>query len=195
MVHARGAFSVLALNWGATEGDLVRVMAGDGSVPRPNYQSTMALEIDAGPEHIWPWLVQMGCGRGGLYSYDWLDRLFGYLDAPSARAILPEFQGLRVGDVIPIGRGGGFPVLLMDPLRALVLGGAAGSDVQWVWEFGLYPIAPGRTRLVSRSRAHLPHGWRWRAFKAVLAPAAFLMARRMLLGLRERAERLARERA
>src|SRR5215813_2834556 len=73
------------------------------------YSSTLAVTIDAAPEHIWPWLVQMGYRRGGLYSYDWLDRLFGYLDRPSAIRILPEFQRLAAGDEIPIGRGQGFP--------------------------------------------------------------------------------------
>ncbi len=66
-----------ALNWGATDGDMTRVMLGDAAVPHPNYENTMALEIEADPGHIWPWLVQMGYRRGGLYSYDWLDRFFG----------------------------------------------------------------------------------------------------------------------
>src|SRR6185295_4933586 len=60
----------------------------------PTYSGTMAVIVDARPEHIWPWLVQMGYQRGGLYSHDWLDRLFGYLDRPSATRILPEFQHL-----------------------------------------------------------------------------------------------------
>lgn len=182
-----------ALNWGATDGDTTRVMAGDAAVPHPNYENTMALEIEAGPGHIWPWLMQMGNRRGGLYSYDWLDRLFGFLDRPSADRVLPEFQTLHEGDVIPVRRGAGFPVRTVDPERALVLGGTDG-DLQWIWEFGLYPIAPGRTRLVSRSRARVPGTWRWRAFMALLAPAAFLMTRRMLLGLQQRAETLAKSR-
>lgn len=93
--------------WGATATDRTRVMAGDGAVVDPTYSATLAITVDARPEHIWPWLVQMGYQRGGLYSYDWLDRLFGYLDRPSADAILPQFQQLAVGDEIPIGRGQG----------------------------------------------------------------------------------------
>jgi len=180
-----------ALNWGATDGDMTRVMAGDAVVPHPNYENTMAVEIEAEPRHIWPWLMQMGYRRGGLYSYDWLDRLFGYLDRPSANCVLPEFQHLCEGDVIPMGRGAGLPVRTIDPARALVLGGNEG-DFHWIWEFGLYPIGPNRTRLVSRSRAHMPAGWRWRVYMALLAPAAFVMTRRMLLGLQRRAERLAK---
>ena len=91
--------------WGATPFDLGRVMAGDGLVVNPTYSATMAVIVNAPPEYVWPWLVQIGYQRGGLYSYDWLDRLFGYLDRPSATSILREFQHLAVGDHIPLGRG------------------------------------------------------------------------------------------
>jgi len=174
----------------ATEADAARAMAGDGFVPEPNYQSTIGIDIDARPEFIWPWLVQMGYQRGGLYSYDRLDQWFGYLDRPSATRILPEFQSLREGDVIPIGKGAAFPVRSVRPLRALVLGGEE-QGLQWIWEFGLYPLDLRRTRLVSRSRLHVPRTWRWRAFMLVLGPAAFVMTRRMLMGIRTRAEALA----
>jgi hypothetical protein len=96
------------VRWGATMSDLTRSMAGDALVGDPSYAATMAITIGARPEDIWPWLVQMGYQRGGLYSYDWLDRLFGYLDRRSADAILPELQRLAVGDEIPIGRGTDF---------------------------------------------------------------------------------------
>jgi hypothetical protein len=78
--------------WGTTPSDLTRAMAGDGLIVDPTFAYTMAATVNAQPEHIWPWLVQMGYRRGGLYSYDWLDRLFGFLDRPSATRILPEFQ-------------------------------------------------------------------------------------------------------
>ena len=78
--------------WGATPSDLARVMAGDSLLADPTYSGTMAITVNARAEHIWPWLVQIGYRRGGLYSYDWLDRLFGYLDRPSATRILPEFS-------------------------------------------------------------------------------------------------------
>jgi len=90
--------------WGTTPSDLSRVMAGDGLIADPTYSGTMAVIVNARPEDIWPWLVQMGYQRGGLYSYDWLDRLFGFLDRPSTARILPEFQHLAVGDEIPLGR-------------------------------------------------------------------------------------------
>jgi len=122
------------VRWGTTPADLSRVMSGDAAIANPTYATTLAITVSARPEDIWPWLVQMGYQRGGLYSYDWLDRLFGYLDGPSSNRILPEFQHLAVGDEIPIGRGGGFPVTAIEPYRTLVLGGK-GEGFQWVWQF------------------------------------------------------------
>lgn len=175
--------------WGSTEQDLSRAMAGDvaGAV---NYHATLAVTVAAGPEHIWPWLVQMGYQRGGLYSYDWLDRLFGYLDAPSATRVLPQFQHLAPGDEIPIGRTPGFPVRAVDPLRALVLGGER-DDFCWIWQFGLYPLDDRHTRLVSRNQVRVAPTLGARLFARIIEPAAFLMTRRMLLGLKQRAEDLA----
>lgn len=177
-------------HWGATGADLTRAMAGDQAITDPTYSATLAITIDARPEHIWPWLVQLGYRRGGLYSYDWLDRLFGYLDRPSADVILPQFQQLAVGDEIPIGRGQGFPVTAIQPYRALVLSGT-GDGVAWLWEFGLYPVDERRTRLVSRNRVRVPPSIGSWLFLRVIEPAAFLMTRRMLLGLKRRAETLA----
>ena len=177
--------------WGATAADLVRPMPGDAQAPNPTYQATLAVTIAARPEHIWPWLLQLGYRRGGLYSYDWLDRLFGYLDRPSATRILPEFQHLNVGDEIPIGRAGGFPIKAVEPRRALVLGGEA-EGVAWVWQFGLYPNDAGHTTLVSRNAVRAPVTAGSWLFMRIIEPAAFLMTRRMLLGLKERAEALAK---
>lgn len=177
--------------WGASLADRGRPMAGDAAVTAPVYTATLAIGIAAAPAQIWPWLAQLGYQRGGLYSYDWLDRLFGYLDRPSADVILPEFQSLHAGDVIPIGRGGGFPVTFADPPQALVMSGQA-DGAQWCWQFGLYPGPDGRTRLVSRNQVRVaPSVGAW-LFMRVIEPAAFLMTRRMLLGIRQRAERLAR---
>ena len=176
--------------WGAASTDLTRVMAGDGLIVHPTYSGTMAVIINAPPEHIWPWLVQMGYQRGGLYSYDWLDRLFGYLDRPSATRILPEFQHLAVGDAIPLGWGPSWPVAAIEPDHALVLDMRNMGGIDWVWQFGLYAVDERRTQLVSRSRV------RARTVSAQLLtfaiePAGFVMTRRMLIGLKQRAEALA----
>jgi hypothetical protein len=148
-----------------------------------------ALTVDAPPDDIWPWLVQMGYKRGGLYSYDWLDRLFGFLDRPSATRILPEFQHLAVGDKIHLGPRVELTVMSIEPAQALVLSNRMG-DMEWVWQFGLYPIDPEHTRLVSRGTEHMPKAiWAWFYMRA-MEPAAFIMTRRMLLGLKQRAESL-----
>jgi hypothetical protein len=175
--------------WGTTASDLTRVMAGDGLLANPTYSGTMATIINATPEQIWPWLVQIGYQRGGLYSYDWLDRLFGYLDRPSATCILPEFQHLEVGERIPLGRGPSWPVAVVDANRALVLDMRNLGGFDWVWQFGLYPVDEKRTQLVSRSRVRTKSPWA-RLATCAIEPAGFLMTRRMLLGLKQRAEEL-----
>ena len=162
-------------------------MAGDRLISNPSYQTTLAITIAADPMDVWAWLVQMGYRRGGLYSYDWLDRLFGYLDRPSATTLLPEFQHLKVGDEIPLGRGMGFPVAVVQRGHALVLSGTA-DGLTWVWQFGLFPLGGVRTRLISRTAGQVPRGFAWWCFLRVLEPAAFLMTRRMLIGLKQRAE-------
>jgi len=173
--------------WGASDLELTRAMTGDSRIAKPTYAATLAVTIDALPGDIWPWLAQLGCRRGGLYSYDWLDRLFGYLDGPSAERILPEFQQLRVGDVIPIGRGPGFPVVAVDADRTLVLGGEA-DGVQWTWELALFRADGQRTRLISRNRVRAPRTLGSMLFMAIIEPAAFIMTRKMLLGIKRRAE-------
>src|SRR5512142_395007 len=107
--------------WGTNAEERDRVMPGDGVIDDPTDTTTHAVTIDAPPEDIWPWLVQMGYQRGGLYSYDFLDRLFGFIDRPSADRILPEFQSLAVGDKIALGPNEELTVALLEPLRALVL--------------------------------------------------------------------------
>jgi len=175
--------------WGTTPSDAARIMAGDSLLVNPTYSGTMAVIVNAPPQDIWPWLLQMGYRRGGLYSYDWLDRLFGYLDRPSATGILPEFQHLAVGDNIPLGRGPSWPVAVIEPCRALVLDMRNMSGFDWVWQFGLYPVDETRTRLVSRSSVRTQTVWA-RLFTYAIEPAGFVMTRRMLLGLKQRAEAL-----
>ena len=164
-------------------------MSGDSVIVDPTHSATHAVTVDAPPEDIWPWLVQMGYKRGGLYSYDWLDRLFGILDRPSAKRILPEFQHLSVGDTILLGPREEITVSALEPYRALVLSYNA-HGFEWVWQFGLYPIDESRTRLVTRGTERVPNTVSSWIFMRVMEPAAFVMTRRMLLGLKERAEAL-----
>jgi hypothetical protein len=185
------AYFGLALPWmrrWGTHGHESRApLPGDELVEHPAWSMTHAVTIHADPEAVWPWLAQIGYRRGGLYSYDWLDRLFGILDAPSAERILPEFQDLQAGDVIPLGAGPSWPVAAVQPGRLLVL----APDVpgfQISWTFALTSGEPGVTRLVTRVRAAFAPTLGSRFSMLALDPTAFLMTREMLLGIKWRAE-------
>lgn len=179
------------LRWGTTPEERERVMAGDAFIANPTLTSTQAVTVNAPPSDIWPWLVQLGYRRGGLYSVDWLDQLFGFLDRPSATSILPEFQDLAIGDKIFLGREE-FTVCALEPERALALSYQA-RGMEWVWQWGLYPLDDERTRLVARSTERTPKTAPYWLFMRVTEPASFVMGTRMLLGIKERAERLQRE--
>src|SRR5918912_2970890 len=101
------------LRWGATDEELERPMPGDEIVARPTFNATRALTIEARPQEIWPWIVQIGMTRAGWYSYDLLDNL----GRSSARSILPQLQHLAAGEIVPMGpgEGQGIPVLAVDP--------------------------------------------------------------------------------
>jgi hypothetical protein len=177
------------LSWGATDEEVARTLPGDDLLAGPDIVSTRAVRIDAPASSIWPWLVQMGPGRGGAYTYDWIENLFG-LGMHSADGILPQFQDLKVGDAQRLGKRG--PVLrvsALEPERALVL---RSDDGNWIWAFILVPEGTG-TRLISRNRIVVPGAPRAvRALNTYLMePGSLVMERQMLLGIRQRAERLA----
>jgi len=167
-------------SWGATQAEVARPMAGDDLVAEPNFVATRAVTIKAPPECIWPWLVQMGYGRAGFYSYDFLDN--GRV--PSAEHVLPQYQGLEVGDEVPFDRRSRARVVELEPNVRLVLVLGAGRTLSWSW--GLYPIEGGRTRLVSRIH------WRVRTARERLMIETFeiFMMRRCMLGIQRRAESL-----
>ena len=175
------------LTWGATEEEAGRSLPGDELLEDPAVVSTRAITIDAPPSAVWPWLVQMGSGRAGAYTYDWIENLFG-LGMHSAERIHPEWQNLAVGDVIP-GRESlqGMRVEVLDPERALV---TRAEDGTWVWAFVLEDLG-GRTRLLSRNRIAMPDpSLGDRIGMAVMEPGSLVMERKMLHGIKERAERL-----
>ncbi len=177
------------LTWGATADEVTRKMPGDDLLPSPDMLSTRATMIHALASSVWPWLVQMGSGRAGAYTYDWAENLFG-LDMHSADEILPQFQDLKVGDVLPVGSTGPhMRVEVLEPERALVL---RSEDGNWVWAFALY-TGGSVTRLVSRNRIATPGASVFvRSFNfLVMEPGSLIMERKMLLGIKERAERLA----
>jgi hypothetical protein len=175
------------LQWGATAQEARGEVAGDELMPEPDIVATRAVEIDAPPSAIWPWLVQMGPGRGGAYTYDWLERRLG-IDIHNSDRIIPEFQHLQVGDEIPM-PGYAMRVERLDPGRAMVF---RSSNHAWVWSFELRPTN-GHTRLISRNRfatSALP--LKDKLAYPVIEPGSWVMERKMLLTIKQRAERLAR---
>jgi hypothetical protein len=193
------------LRWGATNSEVAMALPGDDLLEFPKLNSTHAITILARPGEVWPWLTQIGQGRGGFYSYDWLENMSG-LDIHSADRLLTEYQDIRVGDVVPLAPSGfGLPVTFVDPEQTLVLHGDTrqgsgeiqiplkpGDYLATSWVFNLFERVDGATRLVVRFRADwasLPQNAVF--YRAFVEPGAFLMGRKMLLGIKERAERLA----
>ena len=177
------------LTWGARDDEGAAKLPGDELLPDAGLVTTRAITIDAPSEAIWPWLVQMGSGRGGAYTYDWIENLLG-LNMHSASEILPQYQHLQVGDELPMGPGRpGMTVEVLDPPRTLAV---RVADQNWVWIFALVPEGES-TRLISRNRiataALAPVG---RLFYTVfMEPGSLVMERKMLLGIKQRAERTA----
>ena len=182
-------------NWGATKGECARVLPGDEFVPDPADVTTRAVTIKAPGREVWNWLVQIGQDRGGLYSYDWIENLFG-LRVHSTDEIRPEWQRLRLGDVVrlvPRGwlglpDGVALPVARVVPGRALVLR-EDPSQTPWdaIWSFHVVPHGSARSRLISRSRSARRGRLAWLAGQ-VMDPITLVMTRRMLLGIKQRAE-------
>jgi hypothetical protein len=178
------------LAWGARPDEVAGKLPGDELLADADVVSTRVITIDAPPAAIWPWLVQMGSGRGGVYTYDWIENLFG-LNMHSARQILPEYQDLKIGDELPLGPGRpAMRVAVFDPERTLTVRFADGN---WVWIFALV-AEDGQTRLISRNRIATPGAPPpVRLFNLlVMEPGSLIMERKMLLGIKQRAEDLAR---
>jgi hypothetical protein len=179
------------LTWGATAEEAARRLPGDEMLDPADIVATRAIGIDAPPSAIWPWLVQMGPGRAGAYTYDWIENLFG-LHMHSADEIHEEWQDLKVGDVLRSREDGpGMRVEILDPERALSNRSEAGD---WVWTFVLVP-ENGSTRLISRNRIAMKGAAAGqRLGMLVMEPGSLVMERKMLLGVKQRAERSFRAR-
>jgi hypothetical protein len=173
------------LRWGATSAEVARPMPGDGILGADAPSTTRAITIGAPAHHVWPWLAQLGYGRAGWYSYDWLDND----GQPSARHIHPEWQQLRPGDRILMMPDSGLDVTEVQDGCYFT---ARAPDQAMSWCLAAEPADQGSCRLISRWRA------RWHvtpasaAWIALSEPGAFIMERRMLLGIRARAEQAAR---
>ncbi len=176
-------------NWGATEDEVGGALPGDELVPDAGLQTTRAVTIETAPAAIWPWLLQMGPRpRAGAYTYDWIERLLG-IDIENSNRILPEFQHLGAGEFLRLDdKGTGLTVVQVEPEQALVLQWEpAGSS----WAFVLQPEGENRTRLISRNRISVEGPLAWLGMVAFMEPGSLIMERKMLLGIKERAESLA----
>ena len=175
------------LTWGATAEGAGARLRGDELLPDPGRTATRAISIAAPPVAVWPWIVQIGPRpRGGAYTYDWIENLLG-LDMHSADRVLDDFQRPRLGDRIGLGSNE-MVVALLEPERAF---GWLSADGNWLWTFTLEPTAAG-TRLISRNSYRLPT----LAARIAMVPlelGSLMMERRMLAGIRDRAEDLLRE--
>jgi hypothetical protein len=177
--------------WGASDAEVRRPLPGDDLVPAPDWSYTHAITIDAPRTAVWPWLLQLGQGRGGFYSYEALENLVG-CDIHNVPELRPALQDLHEGDVVRLHRSGFGPgVIELDDARALVLGGdpdAHGSRA--TWSFHLVELPGGRTRLIERGRHVAGRGLVAKlGFGPYLVdPIGFVMSRKMLRTIKRLAE-------
>jgi len=180
------------LRWGATDEEVGKRLAGDELVPVAKLKANHAITINAAAADVWPWLVQMGQTRGGFYSYTWLENLVG-CHMRNADKIIPEWQELKVGDSVWLHpKAPPLQVADIEPGRAIVLKGWGA--------FILEPIDEKTTRLIVRSQGNYDPDLKnvvlnFLLWRVVFEPAHFIMERKMLLGIKERAEKLGRQRA
>ena len=181
--------------WGATHGEVHERLPGDDLVPDAD-EITRAITIDAPAGEVWPWLVQLGQGRGGFYSYDFLENLVG-ADIHNADRILPEFQDLEVGDTVRLAPAdyvlqspdSALDVAVLDDEQALVIR-SPYEPPNFSWAFVLEPVDEGTTRFIVRSRGREPESaLSWVGNRLLLEPIHFVMERRMLQGIKKRAEK------
>jgi hypothetical protein len=175
------------LNWGATIKEAGSRLPGDELLEEADGVSTRAITIDAPAAAVWPWIAQMGPSpRGGAYTYDWIENLLG-LDMHSVDRVLSEFQHPEVGDTIGLGANR-MRIERVEPRHVLAW---RSEDGNWVWAFVLEENG-GATRLISRNRFRLPTVVA-RIGMLPMEPGSLIMERRMLRGIKERAERLSRD--
>lgn len=196
--------------WDASPDERETPMPGDELVPTPTTVETRAITINAPPSAVWPWLVQMGHGRAGWYSYDQLDRHGG-----GTWQLMPQFEDLQIGAIVPTHPHGGFKVAGLEHEHTLVLhldtglvreqvatargtagattpeGDSAVPEFSVSWTFVLRPLPNSKTRLIERVRISIPEGRKGVfALQRAAGFGIFLMQRKQLLGIKTRAERM-----
>jgi hypothetical protein len=185
------------MRWGATEEEVAGPLPGDRIVRRAQFNATRAITVDAPPEQVWPWIAQLGYGRGGFYTYDLVDNA----GEPSANRIIDEYQDLKVGDLVPMfheshGLAIAYKVDSFEVNEWMVWVHRPNEheepDSTWSWRLRELPTRG--TRLVTRMK----QAYRWKTprlafFNVILMEFGdFAMERRMLKGIKVRAERRTR---
>lgn len=193
----------LGRTYGSTKAERALSLPGDHLISDPNAVTDHAITIDAPAAAVWPWLLQMGWGRGGWYTARWVDRLLFPANGPSADRIIPELQHITIGTFIPDGPPETMCGLVVEECeneRALVLRSTthlplswrAHATLDWSWAFVLTPLDHGtRTRFHFRSRWMTRPWWLTVLGQLGIVPADFVMSRDMLHGVKQRAEQLA----
>jgi hypothetical protein len=179
------------LRWGASDDEVAGVLPGDDLVPDADLTATRGITIHRRAEDVWPWIAQLGQGRGGLYSYDGLENLVG-CDMHSANRIVPEWQAVQVGDQVRLHPEVALEVALVDPGHALVVRGGVPMGntpppYDFTWAFVLKEQADGVTRLLVREQYGYTQWWALLLVEPV-AILSFAMSQKMLRGIKQRAE-------
>jgi hypothetical protein len=180
------------LSWGATDQESDQPLPGDDLIANPDLSATRAITIRASADQVWPWIAQLGQGRGGFYSYDFLENLVG-CDIHSADRIVAEWQNVAVGDEVRLAQEVSLVVALVEQGRSLVLRGGipmgkTAPPYDFTWAFVLRDEPDGTTRLLVRERYAYKRPWA----RLIVEPTealSFVMSQKMLRGIRERAER------
>jgi hypothetical protein len=183
-----------SLRWGATDDELTAALPGDELVLDADLTATRSVTVSTAADRVWPWIAQLGQGRGGFYSYDFLENLVG-CDIHSADRIVREWQSIDVGDEVKLAPAATLTVAVVEPGRALVLRGGfpmgrSTAPYDFTWAFVLQPQPDGATRLVVRERYGYSRPW----VALLVEPVeliSFVMSRRMLRGIKDRAQRAA----
>jgi len=193
--------------WGLSKAEAECLLPGDDIIKKPKSQFTHAIEIDAPAEYVWPWIAQIGQGRGGFYSYVALENLTG-LNIINSDEVLPQFQNPKLGDLIPFGPKDAYPLVVCEPGYAMAIDHGRDLDTNtyidpavsypknyfhltWLWL--VEPIDEHKSRFISRNRvtytALLKHNL---IFGLLMEPIIFAMDRKMCYGIKKRAEQLYR---
>ena len=192
---AAAAYILLArprhLRWGTTDQEKDGPLPGDDLIANPNLVATRAITVCASADQVWPWIAQLGQGRGGFYSYDFLENLVG-CDIHSADRIVPEWQDVGVGDEVRLAPQVGLDVALLEPGRSLVLRGGipignTAAPYDFTWAFALRAEPNETTRLLVRERYAYTRPWA-RLLVESAETVSFVMSQKMLRGIKNRAE-------